>query len=526
MCVHPHRRCRVAVVSWLSICLAVLLMCGTSREASAVTAEKFFTPPKKALARGAHGGIYPYGDQIALGLYSISGRSKAVPGTTNMARAADAGFNLAGPYYGDAWWDLTPVYAANNEGMKFTFQIRPPQGFRGLAVDERAAKLSTWSDAHLMESVRQQVLAVLNDPIANKTVTRWTLGMEEVRYWVPSEMRYLKLASRAIREAEASMGVAHRPMWMYEPNNRNSSALQKTGAYQDIVSKGVYMTHMRRGNERSGYAIWSYEQIADAAKKLKTVPQAVLQLSQDFTDPKTGTNPAEIRRVLRHDSYLGLVMGMKGFNVWSMTEQRPNLTTFNEQFEAYGSVANDLTGALNLQDVFLYGEARTDLKLKILSGIKSIPYTDPYGKKFNFDALHSLNAAVGLDRYLFLVNSSEQPMDVSISGLPSTYFMENLFTGTTTQMWTPTFRQRLDVLGVAALRLSQLPKLRLMTAMTMVPEPTFAAMLLICSYTCLAIRRRCRVTPSPFGRGRGEGALYPTHKRRSSRAPLPAHPYN
>src|SRR5688500_6277971 len=98
-----------------SLC-ALALSCVFGREAGAVTAAKFFAPPKKAPARSTIGGIYPLGDQIGLGLYSIAGRSKAEPTKTNMLRAAEHGFNMAGPYYGENWHDFSQIYAANAAG--------------------------------------------------------------------------------------------------------------------------------------------------------------------------------------------------------------------------------------------------------------------------------------------------------------------------------------------------------------------------------------------------------------------------
>jgi hypothetical protein len=498
-----RRRCGFLICPALCVVsCALIFACGPIAKAATVTAEKFFALPKTAAARSAAGGVYPHGDQIALGLYAISGRSKSDPSITNMARAAQAGFNLAGPYYGLNWQDFGLIYAAHDQGMQFTFQIRPEKSLQGLHVDDRPAAIKNLTDAAIAASVREQVSAVINDPIANQTVSRWTLGTEELRHWKKDEMRYLKVASEAIRDAESALGVAHRPMWMYEPNHRTASELKKTGKYQDVTSKGIYLTNIARGPQRSGTAIWGYEQIASAAKSLKTTPQAVLQLSQDFPDPLTANNPDEIRRVLRHDMYLGLVMGMKGFNIWSMSENRPNLTTFNEQFAGYASVAEDLTGDLNLQDVFLYGEPRRDLKIKITSGAKSISFKNPNGNKSKVDSLHYLNTAFGSDRYLFLVNSLETPMDVNISGLPSSFLMDDIFAGTTTAMTQTSFNHRLDVLGVAAFRFHQFvepPVLRLagagamsMSMTSAVPEPSSVILVLGSAFWLATIRPRRR----------------------------------
>ena len=354
--------------------------------------------------------------------------------------------------------------------------------------------MNALSDAQMAASVREQVTAILDDPIANATIARWTLTPEELRHWVPSEMRDLNVASETVRAIEEERGLAHRPFWMYEPGHRNAAALKITGEYQDIVSKGTYLTSRLRGWERSGFAIWSYEQIASAAKSLRTIPQTVLQLSADFQDPLTGTDPVEIRRVLRHDAYLALVMGMKGLNVWSMAENRLNLTTHNEQFQAYASVAQDLTGDLDLQKVFLFGEPRQDLAIGVAIGTNEFQYTDSSGTSFTFDTLHYFNAALGADRYLFLVNSTEQVMDVSISGLPPNYLLDDLFAGTTTEMYQSAVTRRLDVLGVAALRFralgSSAPVGSGSNAPPSVPEPSATILAALAGSGLMFARRR------------------------------------
>jgi hypothetical protein len=182
--------------------------------------------------------------------------------------------------------------------------------------------------------------------------------------------------------------------------------------------------------------------------------------------------------VLRHDAYLGLVLGIKSLNIWSMHENRPNLTTHQEQFEAYASVANELTGELNLQRVFLSGAPSDELTITITHGATTFNYTDIFGfddEQFTYDTLHSFGATLGGDRYLFLVNSTEEKMAVEISGLPTTFLLDDLFAGTTRQMHEPKLPWELDVLGVAALRfrpLSASSPVVASGALLLVPEPS------------------------------------------------------
>jgi hypothetical protein len=474
--------------------MIALAVCFVAAGAKSADPAKFFKPPKASPPQLDLANIYPLGGQFPIGLYSILGNSKVAPYVSNMLRAAQNGFTFAGPYYGDNWRDFSPIYAAAQENLKFVFQIRPPAALAGVSIDDRPTALSQMSASEIAASVQEQVTAVLSDPIARNTVARWSLGAEEIRYWFKPELNFLKVTSQAIRAVENQFNVAHKPFTMYEPGVRDAGALKKTGKYQDMVSKGTYLTAYPRGPQRAGYAIWSYTQIVSAAKKLKTLPQAVLQLSQDFVDATTARDPAEIRRVVRHDAYLGLVMGIKSINIWSMMETRPNLTTHNEQFQAYASVAKDLTGELDLQKVFLFGEPRKDLKFEVTSGEAKFQYIDDSGHKFKYDTLHTFNAALGTDRYLFLVNSTEQPMNVSISGLPAAFLMDNLFAGTTTEVRQTSLPLQLDVLGVTALRFHALgtPSIAPASGLVLsnVPEPATSTLTLLVVCWAVAQRRR------------------------------------
>ena len=107
---------------------------GAAGETFAASAEKFFEPPKKSLPALDPAGIYPHGQKIGFGMYSIVGNSRVDPQLSNMRRAADAGFTLAGPYFETNWRDFSPIYAAAGEGLKFTYQIRPPTSLVGVPV--------------------------------------------------------------------------------------------------------------------------------------------------------------------------------------------------------------------------------------------------------------------------------------------------------------------------------------------------------------------------------------------------------
>ena len=421
-----------------------------------VSAIEFFAPAVDLAASLDPAGIYPDGQQFGFGAYTIVGTNDFDPSKTNMQRAADEGFTIAGPYYHRNWRDHQFIYEAASHDLRFTYQLRSHPDLVGVSLAERSSVIASLTDAQIAEHARIQLENIFNDPVANDTVARWSLQPDELRYWYPQEMRYLRVISETIREVELEHNLPHRPFWMYEPNNRTTDALVLTGQYQDIVSKGSYITtRFDRGDQRSGWAMWSFNQIVDAAETLGNSPEAVFQLSEDFTDPLTGTDPIEIRRVLRHDVYLSLVMGIKGVDIWSMFEDRPNLTTGNDQFEAYGSVAADLTGPLNLGNVVLFGQPRDDLTVSVTQGQTLINYTHTDNTQMVFDAVNVLNVAYGDERYLIVVNSAESAVDIEIRGLPDEYIAEDLLEETTWVGNSETRQLRMDPLGVHVLRIRQ-----------------------------------------------------------------------
>ncbi len=419
------------------------------------TPEEFFSTVEETTI-GQEQAIYPYGPNMAFGLYSVSGMNDYDPTKSNMQRVAEEGFNLVGPYNSKNWeTDLSLIHQAHGFGLDFIYMVRQHPSLAGVAVANRPAAISLLSDAEIAAYARTQVEAILNDPVARETVKFWTTQPDEIRYWIAEEMRYLRIATETIRQVEVERGEAHRPIWSYEPNHRPADQMVLTGQYQDVVSRGAYFTtRFDRGTDRAGWAMWSYQQIVEAANTLGNIPQAVFELLQDFTDPTTAGSVEEITRVIRHDVYLSLVMGIKGLNVFSMYEDRPNLTTHNEQFEAYGTIAKDLLGELDLDRVLLAGQEMADLNISVASGPTQFDYLHNGTTPYTFDFLNYRHLAIGDERYVFLVNSAESPMEVLIEGLPNQYIVDDLFAGTSTTSG-GNMAVGLDLLGVKVLRFRQ-----------------------------------------------------------------------
>ena len=94
----------------------------------------------------------------------------------------------------------------------------------------------------------------------------------------------------------------------------------------------------------------------------------------------------------RHDVYCALISGTKKLQVLS-TDKRN---------EAYLKIKQELNGKLKIGKVFLFGKAKNDISLKIIDGPEKILMA---------------NIAYGNSRYVFLVNSSSQTVELIVGGL-------------------------------------------------------------------------------------------------------------
>lgn len=322
------------------------------------------------------------------------------------------GFSVAGPSYGaDQDASLVKAEAA---GLSFPYTISLKMNFR---AEEPETPLDL-SEEEIKKRITSQVKRVSN----KKSICWWYLGPEELRWWRKNEMAYLKAASEAIRAADP----LKRPIWMYEPNHRNAESLQNTGQFQDIIGKGFYVNLAGNQDQRI-WIRWSMEQQTKAIAALaleegengrQRIPLVLPELCQDPGDP---AQDHLIPRWARHDVYLGLMCGGKGVAIWSLFRRKDVNRTWPIWYNAYSRAATELTGQLNLGQVFLFGEKSSQFPVTITSGPKELELT--MGKKNSLEAATTGDAEKKENRtvypslcvseyeydgatYLFLCNSS------------------------------------------------------------------------------------------------------------------------
>lgn len=286
------------------------------------------------------------------------------------ARDARFGFSVAGPSYAA---DQGPALeAAEKAGLSFPYKIGIKMNFHAKPPEKPLAL----NEDEIRRRITEQVTKVVN----RESICWWYLSPEEIRYWRKNEMAYLKAATEAIR----AIDPLQRPIWMYEPNFRNAESLAKTGRYLDIIGKGVYV-NLAGYQENRIWVRWSVEQEVLAIEQLtkaggdrQRIPLVMPELCKDPADP---AQDHLIPRWVRHDVYLGLMSGAKGVAIWSLFRRAEVKRTWQIWYDAYAHVATDLTGPLQLGQVFLFGKKSNRFPVRIVTGPKEVEMTKSVSKK-------------------------------------------------------------------------------------------------------------------------------------------------
>jgi hypothetical protein len=360
----------------------------------------FFVPAPDTAAGYDSTKLYPQGKIFPFSIYSTY-----PPDTYHLK---DDGFTSMGPYYDTV--QTARLNEAANLGLKFFYSI-------GMDLNFSDPGFVMPSDAEIQSAITAQVNAVKN----NNAIAVWNLLPEELQYYHANQMHYLQVAANAIRAADSAAG---RPVWMYEQNNRTSDQLAISIPYQDLSGKGMYANFIGDQNNRI-FCRWTVEQelAAIAAAHPSAVPIAIPEMYQDPCAADAHWIPAWTK----HDVYSALVTGAKGVVVYSGYRREILAKYYNDYYAGYAKVADEITGSLNLGQVFLFGQRRSDITVTITSGPTTASMTVPVA--YTASSINYANIADKTGaRYLFLVNSANSSVTVNISGLPTgTIYREDLF---------------------------------------------------------------------------------------------------
>ena len=370
----------------------------------------------------------------------------------SFTREKESGFTIGGPHYGGHENQLAARQQSLKAGLPYLFHIGLPGTF---VAGTLTAAPDTWADA----VARQVRSALVEDGVA-----AWVIHPEELRMWRAHEREYLRVVTETIRAHDPEQ----RPIFMYEPNNRTADSMVQSARHLDVVTRGAYVQATGFQNERA-WVRWVMGQQVEAARRLREQDGQhrpcwlIAQLSQDPEDP---ADDAHIPAWVRHDVYAALISGARGVGIWSLWPRRASVRrTYELWYGAYAQVARELTGAQNLGQVFLFGEKKTDIGIRQISGPPNVTlWTGPRNEmesETTHDAerakhRHILPSAASLElawrgrRYVFICNSSPEPIELELSGWPAQGCMiEDAFTGNPVP-FRPSLRWTLEPWGVKA----------------------------------------------------------------------------
>lgn len=278
-------------------------------------------------------------------------------------------------------------------------------------------------------AITDDITRQIKEAAANKSIAWWYLTPEELRWWIPNEIKYLELAYKAIKAADPDK----RPVWMYSPGHRNDEALAKEAAFMDIIGKGVYTNYAGQKNSRV-WVRWSIEQEINAIRLADKKDAFPILVPEMFQEP-AAEEKALIPLWVKHDVYLGLVSGAKGVVIFSLWA-RAKFPSHPVYYEAYCGVAEELNGTAGLGQVFLFGKSRNDIQMKITGGPATVSCKLKIKQieTFTYPAVAFANLAYGNKRYLIAVNSANSNLTAEFSGFPKTGIAAvNAFSGKTVE---------------------------------------------------------------------------------------------
>lgn len=374
--------------------------------------DAFFKPGPTAPADKAADEVYPLGKLFPFSFFSIGGGTEEKTNNLFPEEIVQAEFEhyktldipLFGPQY-----ELNDrsLEDAEKHGLKVVYTVGLPMNFHD-RTGEGGGRLDL-TDEEIYEQVSAQVREVADNPV----IAFWYLRPEELRPWRQREMDYLAAASRAVRDSDPK----GRPLWIYDPNHAGANRLSAIAPHVDYVGKGMYANYASRREDRI-WCRWTIEVQKEGIRRAESdaIPIAVPEMFRQPDDEHLDLIPAWVR----HDSYLALVCGAKGMMVFS-ARRRPNFPARDAYYAEYAKIASELLGEMNLGQVFLYGERRDQIEIDVIDGPAEVELLYPSGgvrEPISYPSVTHADIAYGDERYLFVVNSANDPVTVAVGGMP------------------------------------------------------------------------------------------------------------
>lgn len=362
-----------------------------------------FSPVVEHVSAAEANGLYPRGRTLPFLGYS-----------GEPARDLTNGFTVAGPVYGN---QLPYLQRCFSNGWPVVAHIGPRITFNDKSPDKYKVNAA---------ALRAEVAKQVAELAPHREIVWWAVTPEELRPWRKDEMSYLEIVTATIRAHDP----LQRPIYLYNPNNRDAKTLEPIARQVDVLGKGCYVNLSGKKRDRS-WVRWSVEQevaALGAAGRPGALPLLMPELCQD-PEP---SEDAEIRAWVRHDVYLGLASGAKGVLIWSLFKRKEVKRTWALWYDAYAECARELNGPRGLAQVFLAGERGKLLNVTPLKGGATAALTLGGGIETNTTSvaeqaqrqlkMPSWTAAeYRLDgaTWLVLINSANTPATFAVSGWPA-----------------------------------------------------------------------------------------------------------
>lgn len=393
-------------------------------------------------------GMYPFGQRMWMSMYANK--------KSELNRMKSAGMTLSGPHYhGCSDNDPPPNIVETDEyGMKMFWRLYVGSGSWGSILDKM--KSAKGRDS-LTARVKRCINVVLGDPIKNRVVVAWYGHEEEPihRSSTPLDAQrdYLKL----VRDTIAAADPKKRPYFVSERSDSNYSTMVGNAEYTSGIMKQNYLMRVnnydysgKEMDERFLIGKWVQDELRAAKAQddkglsyTGKIRPVIATLSM-YVDPedKSLRNETWLRKAIKHDFWLSIAMGTHGVNTYTWTTSSSVSTTTKDlQEHLYLEIMGQFSNA-GLGKVFLWGDERYDVTLKIISGPSTFTW-NKYRDEYTEPSIKFRNIQYGNSRYILLVNSAKQAVTIKLSGIPTDLNITDMIKGGTGS--TTTTIQPLDV---------------------------------------------------------------------------------
>lgn len=326
------------------------------------------------------------------------------------------GFSLAGPAYGGETGMINLAKRPEISTMPLVWQLnvtykgRAMNGVQSFEAIYKSKEAIDWTE--MEKSMTRAVELGLKT--AGNRIWLWAVTPEELRWWKPDEMEYLRRFAAVIRRVDKKQ----RMVWMYIPGHYGKTSLDHYTGILDVLAQGYYPRH---GKTELVWCRNHSENLRDAAADsprkplVGIVPGMYIQPTRQDTDA--------ICTWVRHDVFVPLIHGAKLVIIFSLAERR-NFNAHGEYFFAYSDIAKKLTAPGGIGEVILFGKVENDLHFTVTSGPAETAYkvTDrktrkPVVKKV-YPTLVWRDLRHSSGRFCVAASSNPQPVTAELSGLP------------------------------------------------------------------------------------------------------------